>query len=192
MSNHTTNQVTVILQAAQAGDQAAAAQLLPLVYDELRKLARSRMVHLPSGQTLQPTALVHEAYLRLLGKEDLEMESRRHFFFAAARAMHDILVEQARSKAAFKRGGDLQRVELADAALSIESPVDDVLALHEALADLEKQDPLMAQIVNLRYFAGMSVPEAAQVLGTSERSFHRHWRFIKAWLKARLGAAESE
>jgi RNA polymerase sigma factor (TIGR02999 family) len=181
------NKVTAILQAAQAGDRDAAARLLPLVYDELRKLARSRMALLPPGQTSQPTALVHEAYLRLLGKADLELDSRRHFFFAAARAMRDILVEEARRKAGPTRGGDRRRVELAEDAVAIEPPVDDVLALHEALAELEKEDPLKAQIVDLRYFAGMSVSEAAQVLGISERALYRHWRFIKAWLKARLG-----
>src|SRR5205085_2273225 len=141
--------VTAVLRAAQAGDQEAAARLLPLVYDELRKLAQSRLAQLPPGQTLQPTALVHEAYLRLLGKEDLHLESQRHFFFAAARAMRDILVEQARSKAGPKRGGDRRRVELAEDAVGVEPPVADVLALHEALADLETEDPLKAQIVNL-------------------------------------------
>jgi RNA polymerase sigma factor (TIGR02999 family) len=185
--------VTTILQAAQAGDREAAAKLLPLVYDELRKLAQARMARLPPGQTLQPTALVHEATLRLLGKADLQLDSQRHFFFAAARAMRDILVEQARHKASSKRGGDRQRVELADDVVAVEPPVDDVLALHEALAELEKEDPLKAEIVHLRYFAGMSVPETAQVLGMSERTLYRHWRFIKAWLKSRLGAgAESE
>jgi RNA polymerase sigma factor (TIGR02999 family) len=179
--------VTPYLLAAQAGDREAADQLLPLVYDELRKLARARMARLPPGQTSQPTALVHEAYLRLLGKEDLQLEGRRHFFFAAARAMRDILVEQARRKAGPTRGGDRRRVELGEGAVTVEPPVDDVLALHEALTDLEKDDPLKAEIVNLRFFAGMSVPETAQVLGMSERTLHRHWRFIKAWLKSRLG-----
>src|SRR5262245_3714656 len=118
--------VTAVLRAAQAGDQEAAARLLPLVYDELRKLAKSRLAQLPPGQTLQPTALVHEAYLRLLGKEDLHLESQRHFFFAAARAMRDILVEQARSKAGPKRGGGRQRVELPD-DVAIKPPSEDTL-----------------------------------------------------------------
>jgi RNA polymerase sigma factor (TIGR02999 family) len=186
MPNRPASNVTAILRAAQAGDRDAAAQLLPLVYDELRKLAQARMARLPPGQTLQPTALVHEAYLRLLGKQDQRMESRRHFFFAAARAMRDILVEQARSKAGPRRGGDRQRVELREDAVAVEPPVADVLALHEALNELEKEDPLKAQIVNLRYFAGMTVPEAADVLGISQRTLHRHWRFIKAWLQSRL------
>jgi RNA polymerase sigma factor (TIGR02999 family) len=187
------SKVTAILRAAQAGDPAAAARLLPLVYDELRKLARARMAQLPPGQTLQPTALVHEAYLRLLGKADLQLEDRKHFFFAAARAMRDILVEQARSKAGPRRGGRHRRVELAEVAAIARPPAVDVLDLHEALAELEKEDPLKAQLVNLRYFAGMTVEETAQVLGVSVRTVHRHWRFVTAWLKSRLeGPAEAE
>jgi RNA polymerase sigma factor (TIGR02999 family) len=176
---------TAALRAAQAGEGDAAARLLPLVYDELRKLAHSRMAQLPPGQTLQPTALLHEAYLRLLGKEDLHLESQRHFFFAAARAMRDILVERARSKAGPQHGGGRKRVELPE-DLAVEPPPEETLALHEALADLEKADPLKAQIVNLRYFAGMNAEETARVLGMSERTLHRHWRFVKAWLKKRL------
>jgi RNA polymerase sigma factor (TIGR02999 family) len=189
MAKAPANDVTTILRAAQAGDHSAAARLLPLVYDELRKLAQAQMARLPPGQTLQPTALVHEAYLRLLGKEDLQLESRRHFFFVAARAMRDILVEQARRKAGPKRGGGRRRVELQEHVAAVEPPVDNVLALHEALTELEKEDPLKAQIVHLRYFAGMTVPETAQVLGMSERTLHRDWRFIKAWLENRIGAA---
>jgi RNA polymerase sigma factor (TIGR02999 family) len=179
-------EVTGILQAAQAGDKDAAARLLPLVYAELRQLAQARMAQLPPGQTLQPTALVHEAYLRLIGKADLHLEGRQHFFFAAARAMRDILVEQARSKAGPKRGGGRQRVELDETAAVTGPPPDAVLALHEALAELEKMDPIKGQIVQLRYFAGMSIAEIATVLQMSERTVHRHWRFIKAWLKSRL------
>jgi RNA polymerase sigma factor (TIGR02999 family) len=179
--------VTQVLRAAQAGDADAAARLLPMVYAELRKLAHARMAHLPANQTLQPTALVHEAYLRLVGKAGLQLDGRRQFFFAAARAMRDILVEQARAKAGPKRGGGRRRIELDDAVAVIEPPSGKMLALHEALNELEKDDPLKAQIVNLRYFAGMTVKETADVLGLSERSLHRHWRFIKAWLKSRLG-----
>jgi RNA polymerase sigma factor (TIGR02999 family) len=179
--------LTAILRAAQDGDGDAAARLLPLVYGELRKLAQARMAKLPPGQTLQPTALVHEAYLRLLGKSDLHLEGRRHFFFAAARAMRDILVEQARAKAGPKRGGDRRRVALTDADTPGDTTPDEVLALHDALTELEAKDPLKAQIVNLRYFTGMSAAEAAEVLGMSERTLHRHWRFIKAWLKSRIG-----
>jgi RNA polymerase sigma factor (TIGR02999 family) len=178
--------LTLLLHAAQGGDREAAARLLPLVYEELRKLAQVRMAHLPPGQTLQPTALVHETYLRLLGKHDLQLESRRHFFFAAARAMRDILVEQARAKAGPRRGGGRQRVALDEGVAAYGPPPDEVLALNEALDELEKEDPLKAQIVHLRYFAGMSMAETAQVLGLAERTLHRHWRFLKAWLKSRL------
>ncbi len=184
MSRTSASKTTALLQAAQAGDTAAAAALLPLLYDELRKLARARVARLPPGQTLQPTALVHEAYLRLVGKQDLRLEGRRHFFFAAARAMRDILVEQARRKAGPRRGGDRRRAELGEVA--VEPPPDDVLAVHEALAELEKADPVKAQIVNLRYFAGMTEPEAAAVLGVSERTLQRQWRFIRAWLRKHL------
>jgi RNA polymerase sigma factor (TIGR02999 family) len=180
--------VTAVLQAARDGDQQAAAQLLPLVYGELRKLAKARMGHLPPGQTLQPTAVVHEAYLRLIGKRDLHLESRRHFFFAAARAMRDILVEHARSKSRSRRGGNRRRVELPDVAVESGPPPEDVLAVHEALADLEKEDPLRANIVQLRYFAGMTADEAARVLGMSESTLHRESRLINAWLKSRLDA----
>ncbi|HVS38514.1 MAG TPA: ECF-type sigma factor [Gemmataceae bacterium] len=186
MTDEPKSDATALLQAAQAGDESAAARLLPLVYEELRKLARARMARRPAGDTLQPTALVHEAYLRLLGKADLQLEGRRHFFFAAARAMRDILVERARSKAGPKRGGGRLRVELNEDAAAAEPPSEDLLALNEALSELEKEDPLKAQIVQLRYFAGMTAEEAARVLGLSERTLHRQWRFIKAWLRRRL------
>ena len=186
MSKKPSGVVTKVLEAAQAGNQDAVAQLLPLLYSELHRLAQARMAKLPPGQTLQPTALINEAYLRLVGKKDLHLESRRHFFFAAARAMRDILVERARAKAGPKRGGDRQRLELQDALAIDEPPAEHVLALHEALAELERQDPLKGQIVQLRYFAGMDAAEAAQVLDISERTVHRHWRFIKAWMRNRL------
>jgi RNA polymerase sigma factor (TIGR02999 family) len=190
MAGTTDPSVTQIMQAAQAGDHEAVAQLLPLVYAELRKLAHARMSRQAPGQTLEPTALVHEAYLRLVGKPAWPVESRKHFFFAAARAMRDILVERARSKAGPKHGGGRRRLELTDAIAVNEPPPAEVLALHEVLEELEKEDPLKAQIVHLRYFAGMSMSEIAEVLGLSERSVHRHWRFLKAWLKSRLGEQE--
>jgi RNA polymerase sigma factor (TIGR02999 family) len=186
MASPADQRVTDTIAAAQAGDTAAAARLLPLVYDELRRLARARMAHLRPGQTLQPTELVHEAYLRLVGKAGLPPASCRHFFFAAARAMRDILVERARRKAGPKRGGGRRRVELSDDLAIQEPPADEVLALHAAIRELEEKDPVKGQIVNLRYYAGMTVKETAQVLGVSERTVHRHWRFIEAWLKARL------
>ncbi|HEV3236176.1 MAG TPA: ECF-type sigma factor [Gemmataceae bacterium] len=178
--------VTAILRAAQGGDPEAAARLLPLVYDELRKLAKARMAHLPPGQTLQPTALVHEAYVRLLGKQDLHLESQKHFFFVAARAMRDILVEQARAKAGPKRGGNRKRVELKEDFAAQEPDANDILALNEALSELEEKDPIKAEMVNLRYFAGMSMEETARVMGISESTLYRDWRFLKAWLKSRL------
>lgn len=190
MNQPTSDEVTAILQAARTGDPTAAGRLLPLVYDELRKLARARMSQLPPGQTLQPTALVHEAYLRLMGKADLVLENRRHFFFAAARAMRDILVEQARAKAGPKRGGRHRRIELTDVDAPETASPEDLLAVNDALAELEALDPLKAQIVNLRYFTGMSALETAEVLGISERTLHRHWRFIKAWLKDRLASSD--
>jgi RNA polymerase sigma factor (TIGR02999 family) len=183
-------EVTSLLRAAREGDAEAAARLLPQVYAELHKLARARMAHLPAGQTLQPTALVHEAYLRLVGKDLGSWEGRRHFFFAAARAMRDILVEQARRKAGPRRGGGRQRRELDEAAFAVEPPSPDVLALHEALEELEREDPLKARIVELRYFTGLTMAETARVLGQSERTLHRQWRYIRAWLKSRLAEPE--
>ena len=186
MSQRQSGLVTKVLKAAKGGDQEAVARLLPLVYSELHRLAQARMARLPPGQTLQPTALINEAYLRLMGKKDLHLESRKHFFFAAARAMRDILVERARAKAGPKRGGDRRRVDLTETIAIDEPPAQEILALHEALTELEQQDPLKSQIVQLRYFAGMNAAEAARVLGLSERTLHRHWRFIRAWMKNRL------
>ena len=179
--------VTELLRAAQAGDAAAAERLLAVVYEQLHQLARARMAHLPQGQTLQPTALVHEAYLRLTDKTDVTWQSRQHFFFAAARAMRDILVEQARRKAGPVRGGGRRRQELDEACAVVEPPGEDVLAVHEALDELEKEDPLKAQIVLLRYFSGLTTAETAEVLGLAERTLDRQWRYIRAWLLDRLG-----
>ena len=179
--------VTELLRAAQAGDAQAAERLLAVVYQELHQLARARMAHLPPGQTLQPTALVHEAYLRLTDKSDVAWESRQHFFFAAARAMRDILVEQARRKTGPARGGGRQRQELDEACAVLEPPADNILAVHEALDELEKEDPVKAQIVLLRYFSGMTTAETAEVLGLAERTLDRQWRYIRAWLLKRLG-----
>jgi RNA polymerase sigma factor (TIGR02999 family) len=190
MPDQPDNRVTQILAAAQAGDREAAARLLPLVYAELRKLARARLARLPPGQTLQPTALVHEAYLRLIGKADLHLESRQHFFFAAAQAMRDILVEQARRKAGPRRGGGRRRVALDETVAVTGPPADEVLAVNEALQDLEREDPIKGRIVQLNYFAGMTMHEVAEVMGLSERTVYRHWRFIKAWLQSRLEESE--
>lgn len=187
MPSESVERVTQLLQLAQAGDAAAAERLLAIVYEQLHQLARARMAHLPPGQTLQPTALVHEAYLRLTDKSDVSWESRRHFFFAAARAMRDILVEQARRRAGPVRGGGRHRQNLDDACAVIEPPAENVLAVSEALEELEKQDPVKAQIVLLRYFSGLTTAETAEVLGLAERSLDRQWRYIRAWLLKRLG-----
>ena len=181
------SQIAAVLQAAQAGDSQAAADLLPLVYAELRQLAQARLAREGPGQTLQPTALVHEAYLRIAGDSKVTWEGRQHFFFAAARAMREILVEQARRKAGPKQGGDRRRQELDDACAVLEPPSGDVLAVHEALKELEEREPLEAQIVLLRYFTGLTMDETAAVLGLAERTLDRHWRYIRAWLMKRLG-----
>jgi len=178
--------ITALLRAAQAGDADAAERLLAAVYGQLHQLARARMASLPSGQTLQPTALVHEAYLRLAEKGDVTWESRQHFFFAAARAMRDILVEQARRKAGPARGGGRRRQELDEACAVVEPPADNVLAVHEALEELESQDPAKARIVLLRYFGGLTTAETAEVLGVAERTLDRQWRYVRAWLLKRL------
>jgi RNA polymerase sigma factor (TIGR02999 family) len=185
MSAEREQPVTELLRAAQAGDAGAAERLLAVIYDQLHQVARARMAHLPPGQTLQPTALVHEAYLRLTDKSDVSWESRQHFFFAAARAMRDILVEQARRKAGPVRGGR-RRQELDEACAVVEPPAENVLAVHEALEELEKRDPLKAQIVLLRYFSGLTMAETAEVLGLAERTLDRHWRYIRVWLLKRL------
>jgi RNA polymerase sigma factor (TIGR02999 family) len=180
--------ITQVLHAAAHGDSGAAARLLPLVYDELRALAGARMRDTPPGQTLQATALVHEAYLRLLGSGDSSWTNRGHFFYAAARAMRDILVEEARRKATLKRGGDRARVDLRDVVISIETPADDMLALDEVLARLEREDPRKHRLVMLRSFAGLSAEEAAQALDISLRTVERDWRYIKAWLHKELSS----
>jgi RNA polymerase sigma factor (TIGR02999 family) len=178
--------VTVLLRAAASGDAGAASQLLPLLYGELRRLATDRMRQTPPGNTLQPTALVHEAYLRLVGGGDPGWNGRGHFFGAAARAMRDILVEQARRKGAGKHGGGRDRVPLEEAQIAFEEGGDDLVALDGALRRLEARDPTKAQIVMLRYFAGLTAAETAAALGVSERTIEREWRFIKAWLRRDL------
>jgi RNA polymerase sigma factor (TIGR02999 family) len=187
MADSTPKDVTQLLSEAAAGDSSAAVRLLPMVYDELRKLAASRMLKTPPGQTLQPTALVHEAYMRIVGDADSRFAGRKHFFFAAARAMRDILVEQARRRASLKRGGEHKRVEFIESGLAIQPPSDDVVALAEALKKLEVEDPEKAELVNLRYFAGLTTDETADVLGVSAATIERKWRFARAWLRRELG-----
>jgi RNA polymerase sigma factor (TIGR02999 family) len=175
--------VTQILNAIDQGDPRAAAELLPLVYDELRKLAADRLCAEAPGHTLQPTALVHEAYLRLVGAQELQdWNSRGHFFAAAAEAMRRILVESARSKRSLKRGGGARRVNFDQAASLVEEPADDLLALDEALDRLAAEDPAKAEIVKLRYFAGLTVEQAAQALGLSRATADRYWAYSKVWL----------
>src|SRR5262245_3858268 len=181
--------VTHLLDAAAAGDRRAAAELLPLVYDELRKLAAARMAAESPDHTLQPTALVHEAYLRLVGPADgLRWDNRGHFFAAAAEAMRRILVDAARRKRRGKHGGDLHRVELDAVAAPNPEPRDDLVALDAALTRLATEDPQAARLVELRHFAGLTAPEAAHVLGVSPRTADRVWAFARAWLHRELTA----
>ncbi|HEY3244705.1 MAG TPA: sigma-70 family RNA polymerase sigma factor [Phycisphaerae bacterium] len=178
--------LTQVLDAARQGDRQAAADLLPLVYEELRSLARARMARLKPGETLQPTALVHEAYLRVVGSTDPGWDSRGHFFAAAAQAMRNILVDQARRKASLKHGGAGERYDLHDAELLIEPPSDDILALDEALTELERTDPRKARVVMLHHFGGLTLEETAATLGVSVPTVQREWRFTRALLFARL------
>ena len=207
--------VTQILAQLDAGDPSAAEQLLPLVYDELRKLAAAKLFHENPGQTLQATALVHEAYLRLVGEsgdteESSEVGSQRsagekltsdlrhltsgrwhsrgHFFAAAAEAMRRILIDNARQKAALKRGGDHQRVPLDDIAANPSTDADELLALDEALQKLAQSDPEAAQIVKLRYFAGLTMDQAAQALGISSRTAYYTWEYARSWLRQAIRA----
>jgi RNA polymerase sigma factor (TIGR02999 family) len=185
------NDVTRILSAVEGGDAKAAEQLLPVVYDELRKLAAQKLAQEKPGQTLQATALVHEAYLRLVhNKEEQCWGSRGHFFVAAAEAMRRILIDNARRKQAEKHGGRLARHKLEDADIAASAPSEDLLALDEALAKLEGKDPVKARLVKLRYFAGLSEEEAAQALGISRTTAHRHWRYARVWLLNELGHVE--
>ena len=207
------SEVTRILSQIDSGDARAAEQLLPLVYDELRKLAAARLAHEQPGQTLQATALVHEAYLRLVGRTDGEKErgsegesaenvdlsvtpslrpsvpgfsSRGHFFAAAAEAMRRILINRARDRNRQKRGGGLRRVELDSIEIALDTPPEDLLALDEALQMLAADDKLSADLVQLRFFAGLSLGEAAEALGMPRRTADRHWAYARAWLFDRL------
>ena len=177
------SEVTHILSQLEQGDRNAADRLLPLVYDELRKLAAARLTHEKPGQTLQPTALVHEAYLRLVdGERASEWDSRGHFFAAAAESMRRILVERARRKASTKHGGKKERVELQEGDLTCDAPDDDIIALDEAITRLEEEDPQKAKLVKLRYFAGLTLEQAAEALSISRATASRHWTYARAWL----------
>ena len=183
--------VTRILQEVKQGDRQAAEKLLPLVYEELRALARTRLRQEAPGQTLQPTALVHEAYLRLVGKEDPGWDSRGHFFAAAAQAMRRILVEQARRKMRKKHGGGRHRVPAEDIEPVYDPPAEEILAIDKAIKRLESLDPRKGQIVNLRYFARMTTAETAVALGISVDAVIRDWRYARTWLEAELARDDS-
>ena len=174
--------VTVVLQAVGRGEKQAPEDLLPLVYDELRRLAAARMAQEAAGQTLQPTALVHEAWLQLVGEGDRSWQNRAHFFGAAADAMRRILIDSARRKAALKRGGNQPRLDIADLDLAQAGPDNQVLLINEALEQLEKEDPEKARIVVLKFFGGLTNQEAAENLGLGERSVERLWAAAKVRL----------
>ena len=176
--------LTVILQQIESGDSQAASRLLPLVYDELRKLAAQKMSREASGQTLQATALVHEAWLRLGGDQQPQWQNRAHFFAAAAEAMRRILIDNARRKKALRHGGHAERVNLDLDSLELAAGMDDdqLLALHEALDRLTAHDAVKAELVKLRFFAGLTIEEAAKVLGLSEPTAKRYWAYARAWL----------
>ena len=181
--------VTHILERVEQGDPKAAEQLLPLVYEELRKLAAARMANEAAGHTLQPTALVHEAWLRLIGDENKKWDGRGHFFGAAAEAMRRILVDRAREKAAGKRGGGWQRLDLEKIEIAVDADPEILLLVNECLDKLAKQEPKAAEIVKLRFFVGLTLDEAGQLLGVTERTAKRHWAFARAWLYGEMKTA---
>lgn len=183
-----------ILAQIESGDPAAAEQLLPLVYRELKRLAAARLAQEPPGNTLQPTALVHEAYLRLAGSRSAppNWDGRAHFFAAAAEAMRRILVESARRKKRLKRGGDREREGIDEGHLAMAQPREDLQALDEALTRLADVDPASAELVKLRYFAGLSLPEIARLQAASLRSIERQWAYVRAWLRREIGDLSTE
>jgi RNA polymerase sigma factor (TIGR02999 family) len=184
------HEVTRLLSDLEHGDPKAAAQLLPLVYDELRKLAAQKLAQEKPGQTLQATALVHEAYLRLVDEKEVQRwDSRGHFFAAAAEAMRRILVERARRRARLRHGGQRTRLDLDQLDLAQEETPDDLLALDEALERLAAEDKTVAEVVKLRFFAGLTIEQTASALGISVRTANRHWAYARAWLYQQLSEA---
>ena len=181
--NRHVSDVTQLLDAIDAGDPKAADELLPLVYEELRKLAVVRMANEKAAQTLQPTALVHEAWLKIAGDGQEHFANRRHFFKAAATAMQQILIDIARRKQRLKHGANLIGDELHESRIAMSVPSEELLAINDALATLALEDPQAAQVVQMRYFVGMSVPEIAVALDLAPRTVDRHWAFARAWLK---------
>jgi RNA polymerase sigma factor (TIGR02999 family) len=184
--------VTQILEAVGAGDEQAAEKLLPLVYEELRKLAAYKMSFQPPGQTLQSTALVHEAYLRLVGDEEKRWESRKHFFSAAAEAMRHILIDRARRRVRVRHGEQAEKVGLEEIEIAAPAKEEIVLQLNDALEELNRVSAEQAEIVKLRFFAGFSEPEIAQILNLSERTVQRQWSYAKAWLFDRIERTKTE
>jgi RNA polymerase sigma factor (TIGR02999 family) len=180
------NDITRILEAIEHGEPKATDHLLPQVYEELRKLAAHKMAGQPPGQTLQATALVHEAYLRLLGPEPVQWNSRGHFFAAAAEAMRRILIERARKKSARKHGGGLHRVDLDSVDIALDTGDDLLLLLNDTLEEFREKDPAAAELIKLRFFAGLPNHEAAQLLGVSDRTAKRSWAYARAWLYQRM------
>jgi RNA polymerase sigma factor (TIGR02999 family) len=176
------SEITQVLQAVGRGEGQASEELLPLVYDELRRLAAARMANEAAGQTLQPTALVHEAWLRLVGDGDRTWQNRAHFFGAAAEAMRRILIENARRKSRLKRGGGQARLDIEELELAQTTPDDKVLLIDEALERLQAEDPEKARIVVLKFFGGLTNQEVAESLGVAERTVERQWAYAKAWL----------
>jgi RNA polymerase sigma factor (TIGR02999 family) len=176
------NDISRVLQSMDQGDPRAAAALLPLVYEELRKLAAAKLAHEAPGQTLQATALVHEAWLKLAGSNRQQWRGRAHFFAAAAEAMRRILIDKARRKASQKRGAERPREELHD-SIQLRAPSPEILGVHDALDALAAEDPVAAEVVKLRYFVGMTIAEIADALDMSARTTDRHWAFARAWLK---------
>ena len=183
------SEVTQILGAIEAGDPMAAEQLLPLVYQELRRLAASKMANEKPGQTLQPTALVHEAWLRIAGDGNEHFANRRHFFKAAATAMQQILIDNARRKQRLKHGANLVGDELHESRIAMSVPSEELLAVNDALAALALEDPQAAEVVQMRYFVGMTVPEIADAMDLAPRTVDRHWAFARAWLKRTIRAS---
>ena len=180
--------VTCILDRVQQGDPRAAEELLPLVYDELRKLAAFKMSNEAAGHTLQPTALVHEAWLKLAGSNQ-EWRNRKHFFGAAAEAMRRILIDRARKRHRSRHGHGLERIDLSQVDVAVESDDDTLLAVDEALSRLAEESPERAELVKLRYFVGLSLPDAAETLGISESTAKRQWNYVRAWLFRKLKEA---
>ncbi len=190
MSDTEPTDITRLLDAASGGDPRAAQELLPLVYDQLRKAAQQQMAAERPDHTLQATALVHEAYIRLVGSHQTTWESRAHFYVAAAEAMRRILIEHARKRTRIKRGGGHKRVPLSAVYLAEDARPEEIVSVDAAIRRLEKRDSRMAKIVRLRFFAGLSVEETAQILGLSDRSVRREWALARAWLHRQLGPGE--